>query len=145
MLTLSLQWLAMGVDLVHAASMLVWGLGLPLLFWHRYPRLSRLYVGYALVFLAVSVGSHALLGECVLTTLSRALWQAGGGHRDEVPFVVTLVNAVARVRPSTRAAVLVWELAIAVSALGVWWHFRQLGRRPRGGMPAASRRGAEEC
>jgi hypothetical protein len=81
------RWLGSSVDFVHAALMLLWGVGLPLLFWHRVPSLSRAYAWFALGFIAASVVSHFALGECVLTTLSRRLWALGGGYRDEVPFV----------------------------------------------------------
>jgi hypothetical protein len=121
-------WLASSVDLAHAVLMLAWGLGLPLLFWHRWPKLSRAYGWYAVAFIGASVLSQVAIGECVLTTLARRLWTLGGGYRDDVPFVVTLVNAVAGIRPSTRAAVLAWQLGIAISALGVAWHFDRQGR-----------------
>lgn len=125
------HWLASSVDFAHAGLMLAWGLGLPLLFWHRWPKLSRVYVWYAVGFIGASVLSQLALGECVLTTLARRLWALGGGYRDDVPFVVTCVNAVARVRPSARAAVLAWQLAIVLSALGVAWHFERVGRAGR--------------
>lgn len=41
---------------------------------------------YALAFVAISVASHVALGECVLTTLARALWNRGGGFRGDAPF-----------------------------------------------------------
>jgi hypothetical protein len=71
----------------------------------------------------------------VLTTLARRLWTLAGGFRDDVPFVVACVNAVARIRPSTRAAVLAWELAIGISAVGVAWHFDRESRRQRSTAP----------
>jgi hypothetical protein len=119
--------LAAAVDLVHAGSMLVWGLGLPLLFWHRFRRLSRAYVMFSAIFVLVSLGSHALLGECVLTTLARHLWLAGGGYRDGIPFTALLANAVAGIRPTQREVVLVWELAVLASSVGslwCWWKTR---------------------
>jgi hypothetical protein len=126
-----LRWLASGVELAHAVLMLAWGLGLPLLFWHRWPRLSRAYVWFAIGVIGASIASQLALGECVLTTLARRLWILAGGFRDDVPFVVTCVNAVARVRPSTRAAVLAWQFAIAITAIGVAWHFGRENRRQR--------------
>jgi hypothetical protein len=135
------RWLASGVDLAHALLMLGWGLGLPLLFWHRWPKLSRAYVWFSIGFVGASVLSQLAIGECVLTTLARRLWTLAGGYRDDVPFVVTCVNAVARIRPSTRAAVFAWQLAVAISALGVAWHFAREGRG-RGSIPAPVQRGA---
>jgi hypothetical protein len=113
--------LAASVDLLHAASMLLWGLGLPLLVWHRFPRLSRAYMWFASLFVVVTVLSQQLLGECVLTAWARALWRAGGGYRDGVPFMALLANSVAGIRPSRREIVLVWELAVLITSVGSLW------------------------
>lgn len=130
--------------------MVTWGLGLPLLVWRRWPRLRRAYSWFSLSFVAVSVVSHALLGECVLTTMARALWEAGGGYAEKVPFIVTFTNRVARVRPSTDAAVLVWEVAIlAYCVLGLWgWRWLpRLEPRPAPASPPrrVTTRRANEC
>lgn len=121
--------LAMVVDVTHALAMVVWGLGLPLLVWHRYERLSYLYTVFAALFVVLSVGSHWMLGECFLTTLARSFWQASGGWRDTVPFTVVLTNTVAGIRPSTESAVLAWEVAILATSLGSLWSWRKARRR----------------
>lgn len=121
--------LAMAVDVTHAFAMLVWGLGLPLLVWHRFERLSHLYTLFAASFVVSSVGSHWLLGECFLTSLARWLWHAAGAWRDSVPFTVTLTNTIAGIRPSTRSAVFVWEIAIFVTSVGSLWSWRKAQRR----------------
>lgn len=113
--------LASGIEALHALSMLVWGLGLPLLFWHRFRRLSEIYMIYAIAFVVVSVASRWLLGECVLTTLARMLWNAGGGYRDGAPFIARLTNAVAGIRPTERQVVLTWELAILLTSVALLW------------------------
>lgn len=113
--------LAAGVDMIHALSMLVWGIGLPLLVWHRFPRLSRAYMWFAVAFVAITIASHELLGECVLTTWARTLWLAGGGYREGVPFMALLANAVAGIRPSRREVVLVWEIAVLLTSAGSLW------------------------
>jgi hypothetical protein len=113
--------LGAGVDALHALGMLVWGLGLPLLVWHRFRRLSHAYMVYALVFVVVSLVSHFLLGECVLTTLARKLWLLGGGYRDGTPFTALLANTVAGMRPSRREVVLLWEGAILATSVGSIW------------------------
>lgn len=117
------ELLAAGVEAVHALSMVIWGLGLPLLFWHRFPRLSELYMFYAVVFVGVSVASHFLSGECVLTTLARFLWQRAGGYPDDLPFTTHLANTVAGLRPTKRAVVLLWEAAVLVTSAGGLWHW----------------------
>jgi hypothetical protein len=113
--------LAAGVDALHALGMLAWGLGLPLLVWHRFQRLSHAYMVYALLFVVVSLVSHFTLGECVLTTLARELWLLGGGYRDGIPFTALLANTVAGVRPSRREVVLLWEAAILATSSGSIW------------------------
>jgi len=55
--------------------MLAWGLGLPLLFWHRWPRISRAQAWFVIGFVGTSLLSQPTLGECVLTTLARELWE----------------------------------------------------------------------
>ena len=121
--------LAQTVDVAHALSMLVWGLGLPLLVWHRFPRLSRTYMWFAVVFVLISVGSHVLLGECVLTTAARFLWHASGRARDGAPFMTLLVNQLAGFRPNNRIIVLVWELAVFATSVGSLWCWARTTRR----------------
>jgi hypothetical protein len=129
----------MSTDLIHALAMLVWGLGLPLLVWHRYPRASRFYMWFALAFVSVSMLSHQLLGECFLTTLAREFWEASGGLRERVPFTVLMVNAISGMRPKEREAVLLWEVAVFVSSVGSLWCWYKTHPRSRSGRaPEAS-------
>jgi hypothetical protein len=130
--------LAVSADLIHVLAMLVWALGFPLLLWHRWPRLSEAYTVYALAFVLISQVSHFFLGECFLTTLSRLLWAEAGEHVIGT-FTVRLVNAVAGVRPNERSAVLLWELLIASTALGVFFSLHRLHRAPAAG-PIRERR-----
>lgn len=114
-----LQFLAICVDVVHTLAMVVWGLGLPLLLWHRWPRASRAYLWYALSFVVISVGSHQIFGECFLTRLARVLRAHGDPNvlSDYSSFSVRLVNFVAGIRPSERSAVLAWEFGLAISSV----------------------------
>ena len=121
--------LATLVDLVHVSSMLAWGLGLPLLVWHRFPRLSRAYMWFAVGFVLISVGSHYLLGECVLSTLARRFWRSAGSARDGAPFIGVLVQKVAGLHPSNRKIVLVWELAVLATSVGSLWCWARTPRR----------------
>ncbi|HMJ10057.1 MAG TPA: hypothetical protein VK524_01565 [Polyangiaceae bacterium] len=113
------QFLAICVDILHTLAMLAWGLGLPLLLWHRWPRASRAYVWYALTFVLFSVGTHQIYGECFLTKLARDLRAIGDPNvlSDYASFSVRLVNFVAGIRPSEDSAVLAWEIGLTVSAL----------------------------
>ena len=126
------------VDSVHGLAMIAWGLGLPLLFWHRWRRLTRAYVIYSVAFILISVGSHVLLGECLLTRLARELYDAGHHPelRDQVSFIVRATEAVAGIRPNERWAVLVWEGALLIGSAGLLLHLRRERSRekpPRGG------------
>ena len=125
----TLRFLAATVEFGHGLMMVLWGLGLPLLLWHRFERLSRLYMWLSLVFVAGSLVSHQLLGECVLTTLARQLWQSAGVATDHVPFIVRFTNQVARIRPSTRGAVLIWEAAILIYCVAFLWGRNRLSER----------------
>jgi hypothetical protein len=127
-------WTALAslVEFAHGAVMVAWGLGLPLLFWHRFPRLSRGYMWFALTFVATSVISHEVLDECFLTTLARELWIQGGGYRGREPFTVHFANAVAGIRPTTRQAVIMWELAVFVTSAASLWCWRGTRGADRG-------------
>jgi hypothetical protein len=121
------------LDATHAALMVAWILGLPLLFWHRWPRLTRAYGIYAVVFVVVSQVSHYMLGECFLTTLARHAWTAGTSQRlrgaDEW-FTVRFAELVFRLTPSHRVIVLGWEALVVVTAVGVLFSVRrQRGER----------------
>jgi len=118
-----LRLLAIATDLVHVLAMVLWGLGLPLLIWHRFERLSRAYMWFSIAFVAISVVSHQLLGECFLTTLARGLWEASGGFRERVPFTVLVVNRVAGFHPKDRDVVLLWEIAVLISSAASLWCF----------------------
>ncbi len=97
------MWIAAAasVDMAHALLMALWVFGLPLLFWRRWPTVSRTYAAFALAFVAVNLTSRALLGECVLTTIARALWDRAA--REAPPGAVTVSgewSRCARRRPS---------------------------------------------
>jgi len=130
--------LALGIELSHGLMMLAWGLGLPLLFWHGLPRLSRGFMWFSMGFILVSVGSHVLLGECVLTTAARYFWHQAGGYREHVPFVVLLTNRIAGVRPSARAAVLAWEFAIGAYSVALLLSWKRLNPKPEDAAPPPS-------
>jgi hypothetical protein len=116
-------FLGAAIDVLHALLMAAWVLGLPLLFWHRYPRLTRDYAVYAIAFIVLNQASQALLGECFLTTLARAAWQStpgsGAGASPDEWFTVRLAQKVFDMTPSHRSIKLVSEALILVTAIGV--------------------------
>ncbi|MEZ4223314.1 MAG: hypothetical protein R3B13_20380 [Polyangiaceae bacterium] len=121
------ELLGAAVDGFHALAMVVWGLGLPLLFFQRWQHLTRAFVWYSLVFLSVSVLSYFVLGECFLTTLAREAYEAGHNPelREHTTFIVRTVEFVAGIRPSSRAAVLIWEAALFVGCIITLVHLRR--------------------
>lgn len=135
------ELLSASVDVLHAVAMLVWGIGLPLLFWHRWPALSRGYMVYSLAFIAASVASQLVLDECFLTTLARDLAERGTNEilRQRTSFTVRLVEAVAGMRPTERLAVRLWELAVFITCMGMLVHtWRQSGRGDLGNQRSTS-------
>lgn len=115
-------------DVLHALTMIVWALGLPLLVWHRWPRLTRAYSWFALAFIVASQLSHLVLGECFFTTLSRALWTAAG-NPVVGSFTTQLVSRIAGFRPTGREIVVAWETAIVVTSLALLWSAHRRRRR----------------
>jgi uncharacterized protein (DUF2267 family) len=111
-------------DVLHAALMAAWVLGLPLLYWHRWPHLSRAFAIYAIAFVVVNQVSQLVLGECFLTTLARMGWQHEPGWQGRVHasgewFTVRLAYAVFRLTPSHRSIKVATEALILVTAVGL--------------------------
>jgi hypothetical protein len=115
--------LGAAIDFLHALLMATWVLGLPLLFWHRWPRLTQAYAIYAIGFIAMNQLSEALLGECFLTTLARGAWEstplAGPPALSREWFTVRMAEAIFRLTPSHDAIKLVLEALILLTAVGV--------------------------
>jgi hypothetical protein len=127
------ELLGAAVDALHALAMVVWGLGLPLLFWHRWRTVTRVYTTYSLIFIGISVASHLLLGQCFLTVMSRELYLAGHHPelREGASFIVQAVEFVAGIRPSERWAVWVWQAALFAGSAGTLWSLHRDRKRGR--------------
>jgi hypothetical protein len=107
------------IDLLHAALMSAWILGLPLLFVRRWPRVTAAYALYAVLFIFANQVSFMLLGECFLTTIARACWRRAGHSPSAEWFSVRLAEAVFGVTPSHLVVRRVSEALIFVTALAV--------------------------
>jgi hypothetical protein len=119
------MWRAFGsaVDVVHALLMVAWVIGLPLLFVRRWQRLTHAYSVYAIAFILTSQLSHVALGECFLTTISRALWEHSAAYGAALTdssewFTVRLAKWVFDMSPTHRAVVISTELLILLTVLG---------------------------
>jgi len=116
------------VDLLHALLMVAWIAGLPLLFWRRYPRASRWYAAYAIVFVVINQASRYFLGECFLTTIARLLWEQGGAPPRSAPgewFTVRVALAIFHMAPSHRSITVLSELLMLVTAAGTLLSMRR--------------------
>jgi hypothetical protein len=115
-------FLAVAVDVLHAAAMVVWLAGLPLLLWHRWPRLTRVYAAYAVLFVVAYQVSRLALGECFLTTIARDLWNSGSAASAppdvEEWFTVRLARAVFSATPSHRAIIWISQILSVGTAIG---------------------------
>jgi hypothetical protein len=121
------------IDLLHALLMVAWVVGLPLLFWRRFPRATRLYAAYSVAFVVINQVSRLVLGECVLTTLARWFWERGGAPPRSAPnewFTVRLAMAVFHLTPSHRAITVLSELLVGVTAVGMLVSSRHTAPRP---------------
>ena len=131
--------LASVVDVVHALAMVAWVIGVPLLFWHRWPRLSVWYARYAVGFAVLNVGSQWLIDECFLTTLSRWLWTRGGPapNPTEEWFSVRFAESVFGLTPTHELVKRLTEAMIVVTAVGTLWTLRRTRRSPGATTPSA--------
>ena len=127
-------FLGSAVDALHALSMLLWVGGLPLLFWHRWPRLTTWYGRFAIAFVVINQVSRFLLGECFLTTIARALWNrswsAQPAHVDEW-FTVRFSMLVFRMTPTHRSIAVASEALILITALGALYSMHRLRAKLR--------------
>jgi hypothetical protein len=127
------MWQAFGsaMDVFHAFLMAAWVVGLPLLFVRRWPRLTRAYGIYAIVFIALSQASDWLLGECFLTSIAGQLWSRAGSAASVDTsewFTVRLAKWVFDMAPSHRSIVITSEVLIFATAVGVILTLRE--KRP---------------
>jgi hypothetical protein len=140
--------LAAVLEFLHAVAMAAWVLGLPLLFWHRWPRLTRVYAWYAISFVVLSQGSQWVLGDCFLTTWTDRLWDSASPtqtSRASEWLTVRLAQAIFHLSPSHRAIVIASETLAIVSAVGMLVSLRHLRGPARATTPAApiARTGAD--
>ena len=125
--------LAVTVDAFHALAMVLWVLCLPLLFWHRWPRATKFYGWFAVIFIVANMVSQWVLGECFLTTIARALWERASDVPDHLDdwFTVRFSEFVFRLTPSHRAVKIATEVLILATALGTLHSMRRLRQKPK--------------
>lgn len=113
-----MQYLGALIDIFHALLMTAWIVGLPLLFWHRYPKVSISYAFFSLAFIVVNQLSHYLLGECVLTTIATFFWQKGNVNSPHEWFSVRLAYSIFGLTPTHNGIKLVTKILITIATVG---------------------------
>lgn len=131
------MWHVLGalIDFLHALSMVVWVLGLPLLFVRRWPALTKAYGIYAISFIVLSQGSQYVLGECFMTTLARLAWERSSSPVDPSEwFTVRIAKAVFHLAPPHKIISQISEVLILITAVGallsIHHHHTQRKRGP---------------
>jgi hypothetical protein len=121
------QALAVATDFIHALLMAAWVAGLPLLVWHRWPRLSHAYAIYAIVFVIVSQVSQWILGECFLTAIALHFWEQvpSSAPASKEWFTVRAAQAIFHLAPSHRSISRLSEVMVVATALGALWSFHR--------------------
>lgn len=123
-----MYYFAVATDVFHAIAMVLWIIGLPLLFWHKYPSLSFGYAIYSLIFILINQISHYLLGKCILTEISQYFWEHCGSHPDTSEwFSVRFSHIIFGMTPSHSTIKRITEYLIGLSAIGgMLFSFRKL-------------------
>lgn len=114
-----MTYLAVLTDVIHALLMLSWIVGLPLLFWHRFPRLSVAYCIYSLLFIVVNQVSQHVFGCCVFTVIAGWFYQQAGWPATNEWFIVRAANLVLGLTIPHKSIKIATEILIGISALGV--------------------------
>lgn len=111
-------YLAVAIDVFHALLMVGWIMGLPLLFWRSWPKISFAYCIFSIIFIIVNQVSHYTLGECVLTTIANWFYSQAGHGAPAEWFTVRMAHLVFGVVPSHRGIKVATEILIGISAVG---------------------------
>jgi hypothetical protein len=107
------------VETIHATFMVAYFVGIPLLFFHRWPRVSRIYAVYEVAFVVFSQGSKLVWGHCFLTPLAGGLWhRSGAAIATNEWFTVRLSNLVFHSAPSHRIISWIGDAFVLVTAIG---------------------------
>lgn len=116
-------YLAIATDVFHALLMVVWVVGIPLLFWRRYPRLSVAYCIFSALFIIVNQVSHYTLGRCVFTVIADWFYAHAGQPSSNEWFAVRISKMVFGCIPTHRGIKVVTQILIAIGAVGGIYYF----------------------
>lgn len=123
-----MQYLGALTDVIHALLMIAWIAGLPLLFWHRYPKVTLIYCCYSILFILINQISQWVLNECIFTTIARYFWSYGPTSHDVNEwFSVRFVRVIFGLTPTHRVIKRLTEILIAIFTLGgMYFSFKLL-------------------
>lgn len=114
-----MYYIAVSIDVFHALAMIAWVLGLPLLFWHRYSKLSTLYASYSIIFIIVNLTSQYFLNRCVLTEVSAYFWKnTAAGIDTSEWFTVRFSKLIFNLTPNHNLIKRLTEILILISSIG---------------------------
>jgi hypothetical protein len=117
-------------ETIHASFMVAYVVGIPLLFFYRWPRVSRIYAAYAVAFVVFSQGSKLLWGHCYLAPLAGELWhRSGTAIAANEWFTVRLSNLVFHAAPSHRIISWIGDAFVLVTAIGTVLRLRSQADR----------------
>ena len=114
-----MYYLAVATDVIHAVAMILWIIGLPLLFWRKHSYLSLAYATYSLIFIIINQVSHYTLGKCIMTELSQYCWKHSVNHPDTSEwFAVRFSQIIFGLTPTHVLVKQLTEGLICLSAIG---------------------------
>lgn len=122
-------YLGIATDVLHALLMLSWIVGLPLLFWHRFPRLSVAYAAYSLLFIIVNQASRYIWGCCVFTVIAAWFYHQAGSPVTNEWFIVRAANVVLGLTIPHKGIKIATEVLVAISAIGTFFLYAKRKNR----------------
>lgn len=111
-------YIAVAIDVIHALLMVAWVVGIPLLFWRRWPKISFWYCIFSIAFIIVNQVSHYTLGECVFTTFANWFYSLAGRGAPDEWFTVRISRMIFGFVPSQRGIKILTEILCGISAFG---------------------------
>ncbi len=111
-------YLAVLTDVIHAMLMVGWIVGMPFLFWHRFPKVTLVYCLFSLCFIAVNQISHYTLGCCIFTTIADWFYHQAGHYAPDEWFTVRASRFIFGLTPSHRGVKILTEILVGISAVG---------------------------
>lgn len=112
-------FIAICVDVIHAIAMMLWVIGLPLLFYNKYPSLSIGYAIYSILFIIINQLSHYYWGHCIFTVLSNYYYKLANSNVDTGEwFSIRFARYIFGLTPTHKGVNIATQLLIMISSFG---------------------------